>query len=185
MNNQAIESSGATVTGNTPTTECLDIPVEKNIQTEAVDIFSEIRIGNYKPTPIAKCNLKELRTRLSVRFSDGSNNKTSATIRLGGRVSLLIGGKKSVVIERDSHTEEEILQMVLKSPEAVLDDLLIDAKNRYIASTKKSKRTRKSAVRLKLAKESRETKRDTSTTAYLTSKLALEEAQQAINDAGL
>jgi len=185
MSNQAIENNGTTVTNNNPATEILDMPVEKNTQTDTVDIFSEIRIANSKPTPIAKCNLKELRTRLSVRFSDGSNNKTSATIRLGGRVSLMVGGKKSVVIERDSYTEEEILQMVLKSPKDVLDSLLTDAKNRYIASTKKSKRTRKSAARFKLAKESRETKRNTSTTAYLTAKLALEEAQQANDDAGL
>ena len=185
MSNSTTESKAMTEVSNNLTTG--EEKMDKVIiaQEETLDIFSGIRVANSKPTPIAKCNLTELRARLSVRFSDGSNNKTSATVRLGGRVSLMVDGKKSVSIERDSYTEEQILQMVLSTPKSILDDLLTDAKNRYIASTKKSKRTRKSAIRLKLAKESRETKRDTSTTAYLTAKLALDAAQQANEDAGL
>ncbi|WP_286271959.1 hypothetical protein [Thalassotalea hakodatensis] len=143
-------------------------------QTAITDIFSSIRCNDVPmKKPIIDCDFEELKTRLNVFTKDVSGNKTSVTVKLGGRVALNIQGKKSFLMEAGAASGKDILDMVLNMEENDLKQVLFEAKAHYKKVIAKTRKTR-TDISAKQHKRKIETAQMKTESANLQAKLELD-----------
>lgn len=125
----------------TPETK-IDTPIdniEASISTISKPMTSNIFADIEDTSPILKmkriqdCNVNELKERLSVQFTNKKCGARTATVKLGGKISLIINGKTSISLPARENpvTEEEILGRVFSLTDEEIADVLLNARGRY------------------------------------------------------
>jgi len=108
------------------------------------NIFADIEDTNQrssKPKRIQDCDVNELKDRLSVQFMDKKCGARTASVKLGGKISLIIYGRTSIPLPASEYpiTEEEILSKVFTLTDEELSDVLLNARGRYADAITKQK----------------------------------------------
>lgn len=111
-----------------PSTSSIIKPITTNIFADIEDTTP-----TFKMKRVQDCNVEELKGRLSVQFTDKKCGARTATVKLGGKISLVIYGKTSISLPASEYpvTEEEILEKVFTLTEEELNDVLLNARGRY------------------------------------------------------
>jgi len=104
-------------------------PVTRNIFAEIEDNSPKA----FQPKRIQDCNVKEMKGCLSVQFMKRKCGARTASVKLGGKTSLIINGKTSIKLPASEYpvTEDEILEMVFTLTDDELSDVLLNARGRY------------------------------------------------------
>jgi chorismate mutase len=108
------------------------------------NIFADIEDTNQKsskPKRIQDCNVEELKGRLSVQFTDKKCGARTASVKLGGKISLIIYNRTSIPLPASEYpvTEEDILEKVFTLTDEELNDVLLNARGRYADAINKQK----------------------------------------------
>jgi hypothetical protein len=106
----------------------ISTPITTNIFADIEDTTPSFKIKR-----VQDCNVEELKGRLKVQFTDKKCGARTATVKLGGKISLIIYGKTSISLPASEYpvTEEEILEKVFTLTEEELNDVLLNARGRY------------------------------------------------------
>jgi len=104
-------------------------PVTKNIFADIEDMTPK----TVQLKRIQDCNVDEMKKRLSVQFMDKKCGARTASVKLGGKISLIINGKTSIPLPASEYpvTEDQILEMVFTLTDDELSDVLLNARGRY------------------------------------------------------
>jgi hypothetical protein len=115
--------------------ESVNSPISTISNPVTRNIFADIEDSSpsFKLKRIQDCNVEELKERLSVQFTDKKCGARTATVKLGGKISLIIFGKTSISLPASEYpvTEEEILEKVFSLTDEEFNDVLLNARGRY------------------------------------------------------
>ena len=124
-------------------TESVNFPTSSISNPITTNIFADIEdtTPTFKMKRVQDCDVSELKKRLSVQFTERKCGARAATVKLGGKISLIIYGKTSISLPASEYpvTEEEILEKVFTLTDEELNDVLLNARGRYTDAINRQK----------------------------------------------